>query len=99
MAGQRVSAYRIRRRVARRARWMAARILWVAMAVVVVGGAALLDTWATRSPRFAVSVVEFTGQSRLWRDEIEAASGITRGVNLFTLDTRDVVARLEALPL
>jgi cell division protein FtsQ len=99
LAGQRVSAYRFRRRVARRARWMAARILWVAMAVVVVGGAALLVTWATRSPRFAVSVVEVTGQSRLGRDEIEAASGITRGVNLFTLDTRDVVARLEALPL
>jgi cell division septal protein FtsQ len=71
----------------------------LAAAVVVVSGSALTAGWSTRSPRFAVSVIEVTGHSRLARDEIQAASGITPGVNLFTLDTREIVARLQALPL
>jgi cell division protein FtsQ len=40
-----------------------------------------------------------SGQSRLSREAIEAAAGIAPGSNIFALDTRDVVARVEALPL
>jgi cell division protein FtsQ len=43
-----------------------------------------------------VTAIEVTGQSRMTRQEIEAVSGITPGVNLFLLNPRDVVARLEA---
>jgi cell division protein FtsQ len=46
-----------------------------------------------------VASVDVTGQSRMTRAEIEAAAEITPGVNLFTLDTGAIVARLEALPL
>ena len=52
-----------------------------------------------KSPRFAVASVEVSGQSRLSREAIEAAAAIEPGSNIFTLDTREVVARLEALPL
>jgi len=99
IAGQRISAHRLRRRVARRARWVATRIAWLSAAAVVVGGVLLAATWATRSPRFAVSAVEVIGQSRMTSDEVVAASGITPGANLFTLDTAAAAARLEALPL
>ena len=99
IAGQRVSAYRLRRRVARRARAMAERVVLLGVAGAVLFGVALAARWVLGSPRFAVTEVEVTGQSRLTREEIEAAAGIRPGVNLFTLNTQDVVARLEALPL
>ena len=99
MAGQRVSTHRRRRRVARRARWVARRVVWVLGALVVLAAGALGASWLLRSPRFAVASVDVTGQSRMTRAEIEAAAEITPGVNLFTLDTGAIVARLEALPL
>ncbi len=99
ISGQRVSAYRLRRHVARRARWIVARIVWLAAAVVIVAAALLAVTWVTRSPRFAVTTIDVTGHSRMRAQDIEAASGITQGVNLFLLNTREVVARLESLPL
>jgi len=73
----------------------------VLLAAVGAGLAGFLlgASWFLRSPRFAVTAVEVSGQSRLTREEIEAAAGIRPGVNLFTLNTQDVVARLEALPL
>ncbi len=99
IAGQRVSRYRFRRRVARRARWIAGRLVLLAGVVALVSGSARAASWVLRSPRFAVAAVEVTGQSRMTQEEIEAAAGISPGMNLFTLDTRAVVARLEALPL
>ncbi len=99
MAGQRVSAHRLRRRVARRARWIARRIVVLVSAVALLAGAALGAAWVARSPRFAVTSVEVTGQSRLTREQIVAAAGIAPGANLFAFDTRAVVARLESLPL
>ena len=99
MADQRVSAHRLRRRVARRARWIAGRIVVLVSAVAVLGAAALGAAWVVRSPRFAVTSVEVAGQSRLTREQIVAAAGIPPGTNLFALDTRAVVARLESLPL
>jgi cell division protein FtsQ len=85
--------------VARRARWVARRVVWVLGALVVLASGALGASWLLRSPRFAVASVDVTGQSRMTRAEIEAAAEITPGVNLFTLDTGAIVARLEALPL
>jgi len=98
IAGQRVSSFRLRRRVARRARFIVGGLV----ALIVIGGgvegAALGAAWLARSPRFAVTSIEVTGQSRLSRDDIVAAAGIVHGANMFTLDPREIVARLEALP-
>src|SRR5437867_12979714 len=99
VADQRVSAHRLRRRVARRARWIAGRIVVLASAGAILGAAALGAAWVARSPRFAVTSVEVAGQSRLTREQIVAAAGIAAGTNLFAFDTRAVVGRLESLPL
>ncbi|HYB41108.1 MAG TPA: FtsQ-type POTRA domain-containing protein [Candidatus Methylomirabilis sp.] len=99
MAGQRINSSRLRRRVARRARWVATRILLLASGTAVLTGAALATGWVLRSPRFAIASVEVSGQSRLTREEIESTAGIVRGTNLFRLDPRDAVARLESIPL
>lgn len=99
IAGQRVGRLRFRRRVARRARWIAGAIAFLLLALVVWEAAARGAAWAVRSPRFAVSVVDVTGQSRLTREEIVAAADLAPDANLFTLEPRSVVARLEALPL
>jgi len=96
---QRVDRSRLRRRVARRARVIAGRAGLVALVVVALGVSGLLAGWLLKSPRFAVSSVEVSGQSRLTREAIETAAAIAPGSNIFTLDTREVVARLEALPL
>jgi cell division protein FtsQ len=99
IAGQRISAHRRRRRAARRARWLIARLTWILAVLVVIGLGALGASWLLRSPRFAVTSVAVTGQSRLTREDVEAAAGIAPGANIFTLDARAVVARVEALPL
>ena len=96
---QRVDRSRLRRRVARRARVIAGRAGLVALGVVALGVSGVLAGWLLKSPRFAVASVEVSGQSRLSREAIETAAAIEPGSNIFTLDTREVVARLEALPL
>ena len=99
IAGQRVNSVRRRRRIARRVRYA----VGVLAALVVLGATleagALGAAWVARSPRFTVTSIEVTGQSRLSRDDIVTAAGISSGANLFTLDPREIVARLEALPL
>lgn len=99
IADQRVRRHRLRRRVARRARRIVERIAVTALAAALLGGSALTARWLVTSPRFAVADVQVRGQSRLSRGEIQAASGIAPGINLFRLDPRTVVARLETLPL
>jgi cell division protein FtsQ len=96
---QRVDRSRLRRRVARRARHVARRIGIAALALLLLGASGMLAGWLLRSPRFEVVSVEVSGQSRLSREEIEMAAAIEPGSNIFTLDTREVVGRLEALPL
>ena len=99
MARQRVSRARLARRMTRRARWVAARLvpIGVSLAVLAAGGAAI--GWLLTSPRFAITEVAVVGASRLTPEEIVAASGIGPGTNLFRLDRSAVVARLEGLPL
>ena len=96
---QRIDRSRLRRRVARRARHVARRVGIAAVVLLLLGASGLLAGWLLRSPRFEIASVEVSGQSRLSREEIETAAAIEPGSNIFTIDTREVVARLEALPL
>jgi cell division protein FtsQ len=98
-AGQRIDRYRLRRRVVRRARRLVGGVALAALGLGGAGAIGLLGSWLIASPRFAIASVEVSGQSRLTREAIELAAGIAPGSNIFALDTRDVVARLEALPL
>jgi len=91
---QRVGRQRLRRRLARRAVRVVRRL---ALAGAALGAGALAVQWLCTAPRFAVAEIEVTGQSRLSREEIVAASGIRPGVNLFRLDARAAVTRVEAL--
>lgn len=99
MARQRVSRVRLARRVTRRARWVAARIVPIGAALAVLAAVGAGAVWLFTSPRFAVTEVAVVGASRLTPEEIVAASGIGAGTNLFRLDRSAVVARLEGLPL
>jgi len=95
IGGQRVDRSRMRRRVVRR---VARRAGLVALGLGVLAAGALLAVWLLSSPRFAVAAVEVSGHSRLSREAIEAAASIPPGANIFTLNTQDIVARVEALP-
>jgi cell division protein FtsQ len=95
VVGQRVGARRPRaRRLPQLAR--AGRVsLLVVLALAVLLGAA---RWVTTSPRFAVTGVEVRGASRVSVARILAAAGIAPGANLWTIDSRGVIARIEGMP-
>jgi cell division protein FtsQ len=99
MARQRVSRTRLARRISRRARWVAARAVWIGACLLLLVAVGLGVGWLLTSPRFAISEVAVSGASRLTPEEVVAASGIGPGTNLFRLDSAEVVARVEALPL
>ncbi|HSB40514.1 MAG TPA: FtsQ-type POTRA domain-containing protein [Methylomirabilota bacterium] len=99
MARQRVSRARLARRVTRRARWVAARLVPIGLGAALLAAAGVGTAWLLTSPRFAITEVAVVGASRLTPEEIVAASGIGAGTNLFRLDRGAVVARLEGLPL
>ena len=86
MARQRVSRVRLARRVIRRARWIAARIVPIGVSLAVLGAGGAAIGWLLTSPRFAITEVAVVGASRLTPEEIVAASGIGPGANLFRLD-------------
>jgi cell division protein FtsQ len=95
VAGQRVGA---RRKGARRARSFrgVGRVVLALLAVAAVTfGAA---RWVMTSPRFAVTAVDVRGSSRVPVARILAAAGIAPGANLWTIDSRAVVGRIEAMP-
>ena len=95
VVGQRVGARRPRaRRLPQLAR--AGRVsLLVLLALAVLLGAV---RWVTTSPRFAVTAVEVRGASRVSAARILAAAGIAPGANLWTIDSRGVIARIEGMP-
>lgn len=97
-AGQRVS--RRRRQPRGRLRRLRAVGL-VAAGLLLVAGLAALGMagtrWLLTAPRFAVSEVEVRGTSRLTREDVVRASGITRGQNIFRLDPNAVRMGVEAL--
>jgi cell division protein FtsQ len=95
VARQRVG---VRRRRARRLpsfRRAGRVLLAVLLAAGVMAGAV---HWVATSPRFAVTGIEVQGASRVPVSRILAAAGIPPGANLWTLDTRAVVGRIEAMP-
>jgi cell division protein FtsQ len=95
VAGQRVGARRKRARgrpaFRHTGRWV---LLLLAVAAAAAGGL----RWATTSPRFAVTAVEVRGASRVPVARILAAAGVAPGANLWTIDGRAVVARIEGMP-
>ena len=97
IAGQRIGLHRFRRKLARRARWIAGALALLLLTAIAREGAVRGAAWAARSPRFAVTEVDVAGQSRLTKDQIVAASGIAPGANLLTIDPRRVVEGLTAL--
>ena len=68
--GQRVDRYRLKRRVARRARHVARCAGLLAVGATVLGAVAVGGGWLLRSPRFAVTSVEVSGLGRLDRDVV-----------------------------
>lgn len=94
VAGQRVGARRRREpRVPQLAR--AARVGLLVVVVAAVLLAAL--RWVTTSPRFAVTAVDVRGASRVPIARILAAAAIAPGANLWTIDSRAVIARIEGM--
>jgi cell division protein FtsQ len=94
---QRLASPDWRRREPRRRRLLRGLVL-SAGALVVLSLQAALVTWLLTSPRFAVTVVDVKGASRVPAERILAAAGIAPGMNLWKLDTDAVTARVAALP-
>ena len=95
VVGQRVGARRPRaRRVPQLARVGRVTLVLVAVAVVILGAVG----WMTTSQRFAVTTIEVRGASRVPVARILAAAAIAPGTNLWTIDSRTVVARIEGMP-
>ena len=94
VTGQRVGA---RRRVRRRRSFKGTgRAVLALLAVALLAAAGL--RWALTSPRFAVDAVEVRGASRVPVARILSTAGIAPGANLWSVDTRAVVARIEGMP-
>jgi cell division protein FtsQ len=94
VARQRVGARRRRPRRGPSLR-RAGRVLLVALVLAAAAGGAV--HWATTSPRFAVSRIDVRGASRVSVGRILSAADIPPGANLWTIDTRAVVGRIEAM--
>jgi cell division protein FtsQ len=82
-------------------RWFAA--VRTAAGVALVVSAALGVAWAARrhvmtSPRFAVTEIDVVGNERRPADALAAESGVTDGVNVFSLDLDASRTRLLADP-
>jgi cell division protein FtsQ len=96
VAGQRVGRSR-RRRPRRRARLR--RLLGAVLATIVITAAAGGGLhWLLTTQRFAVATIEVRGVSRVGPDQILAVAAIQHGTNIFKLDTRGVIDRVESLP-
>lgn len=98
MSRQRVARYRVRRRVARTARYAVQALTWMSAATLLLVAGLLASRWVTTSPRFALTQVEVQGHSRLTPKEVQEASGLRLGTNLFAVDGARAVAAIEALP-
>jgi cell division protein FtsQ len=95
VTGQRIGP---RRRRAQRTRSFrgSGRIVLALLAISVLAATGL--RWVMTSPRFAVATIDVRGASRVPAARILAAAGLAPGVNLWTVNTRAVVARIEAMP-
>lgn len=96
-AGQRVSRRRRPQGRVRRLRTAALGLVGVALAAGIAAAGTVGTRWLLTAPRFAVSEVEVRGTSRLTREEVVRASGITRGQNIFRLDPNAARMGVESL--
>ncbi|MHB8511223.1 MAG: cell division protein FtsQ/DivIB [Actinomycetota bacterium] len=71
-----------------------AAISVVILASLIVGGASL-----ARSSLFAVDGIEIVGMKMLHRQDVLNASGLHLGMNVLSIDTASVRARIEKMPL
>ena len=95
VVGQRVGTRRPRvRRVPQLARAGRIALLVAVVAAAVLGAA----RWVTTSPRFAVTAIDVRGASRVPIARVLAAAAIAPGSNLWTIDSRAVIARIEGMP-
>ena len=95
VVGQRVGTRRPRvRRAPQLARAGRIALLVVVVAAAVLGAA----RWVTTSPRFAVTAIDVRGASRVPVARVLAAAAIAPGANLWTIDSRGVIARIEGMP-
>jgi cell division septal protein FtsQ len=95
VVGQRVGERRRRaRRVPQLAR--AGRVALVSVAIAAVLLSAVV--WLTTSPRFSVEGIDVRGASRVPVARILAAAAIAPGANLWTIDSRAVITRIEGMP-
>jgi cell division septal protein FtsQ len=85
----------------RRKTTVVARIkpFWI-FAVVLAGLLAWGGAWLAQSPWFRVTRVgiEVPLESPVSRDAVRAAAGISRGTNVWLIDTRGAARRIEAIP-
>ena len=95
VVGQRVGERRRRaRRVPQLARAGRVALVSVAIAAVLLGAV----VWLTTSPRFSVEAIDVRGASRVPVARILAAAAIAPGANLWTIDSRAVITRIEGMP-
>jgi cell division protein FtsQ len=95
VVGQRVGTRRRRvQRVPQLAHAGRIALLVLVVAAVVLGAA----RWVTTSPRFAVTAIDVRGASRVPIARVLAAAAIAPGANLWTIDSRGVIARIEGMP-
>ena len=95
VAGQRVG---VRRRRARRVPPLRHTGRYVLVLLAVAGVLFGAARWVLTSPRFAVTAVDVRGSSRVPVARILSVAGIVPGANLWAIDSRAVVARIEAMP-
>jgi cell division protein FtsQ len=95
VVGQRVGTRRPRaKRLPQLARAGRVALLVVVVVAVVLGAA----RWVTTSSRFAVTAIDVRGASRVPVARILTAAAIAPGANLWTIDSRGVIARIEGMP-
>ncbi len=96
VGGQRVG--RARRRHSRRRAHL--RIAVVAVVAVTLGtsGGASGARWLLTSPRFRVATIDVRGADRISGERVVQVAGLVPGTNVFRVDPRAVVARVEAMP-
>ena len=95
--GQRVSRRRHPRGRLRRLRATGLGALALLLVAGLAAAGAMGTRWVLTAPQFAVSEIEVRGGSRLSREEIVRASGITRGQNIFRIDPAEVRMGVESL--
>jgi cell division protein FtsQ len=91
----------VARATTRRDRFVGAARAIIGIALVVgvsVTSALGARHYVTTTPRFAVSVIDVTGNARRTADDVAAEAGIVKGENVFALDLERARSRLLADP-